>query len=98
MLTPDDIEIQDPPEDDQPYAGVLYVDNVLSMRKVRWAHAWTIKLGMVGPASQADHTQKTFHELIDEDEPRRWGTQLPNESVVKLGFTHTYWPKALRAH
>jgi hypothetical protein len=35
-------------EDDQPYAGILYVDNVLYVRKERWAHTWQLKLGVVG--------------------------------------------------
>ena len=29
MHTPDDIGEPDPPKDDQPYAGILYVDNVV---------------------------------------------------------------------
>ena len=32
MHTPDDITIPNPPADDQPYAGVLYIDSVLYAR------------------------------------------------------------------
>ena len=53
MHTPDDITIPNPPEDDQPYAGVLYVDSLLYARKERWTHVWELKLGVVGPDSQA---------------------------------------------
>jgi hypothetical protein len=87
MHTPDDIEDPDPPEDDQPYAGVLYVDSLLYARKERWAHAWELKLGVVGPASQADDTQREFHEFSGADEPLGWDTQLPNEALVNVGFT-----------
>jgi hypothetical protein len=87
MHTPDEIDEPNPPEDDQPYAGILYVDSVLYARKERWAHAWELKLGVVGPASQADDVQKEFHELIGEDEPLGWDTQLPNEPVINVTYT-----------
>jgi len=87
MHTPDDIQDPNPPEDDQPYAGVLYLDNVLYARKERWAHAWLLKLGVVGPASQADDVQKAFHDLVGGDEPLGWHTQLPDEPVINLGYT-----------
>jgi hypothetical protein len=90
MHTPDDITNPNPPEDDQPYAGVLYVDNLLYARKERWSHAWALKLGVVGPASQADDTQKWFHDLIGADEPLGWDTQLPDEPVINLGYTVAY--------
>lgn len=87
MHTSDDIEITNPPEGDQPYAGILYVDSVLYARSERWAHAWELKLGVVGPASQADNVQKDFHELIGGVEPRGWDTQLPDEPVINIGLT-----------
>ena len=87
MYTPDDISIPNPPTDDQPYAGVLYLDSVLYARKDRWVHAWELKLGVVGPASRAEHTQKDFHDLIGGQEPMGWDTQLPSEPVINLGYT-----------
>ena len=59
-------------------------------RRDRWAHAWQLRLGVVGPASQADSTQKWFHERIGADEPMGWHTQLPNEPVINVGYTGTY--------
>ena len=32
MFTPDDIELQNPPLDDQPYAGILYLDSIVYAR------------------------------------------------------------------
>lgn len=90
MHTPDDITLPDPPEDDQPYAGVLYVDSVLYARSKRWSHAWELKLGVVGPASQAEHVQKNFHDLVGGDEPMGWDTQLPDEPVINVGLTTAY--------
>ena len=87
MHTPDDIEDPTPPEDDQPYAGILYVDSLLYARKERWTHAWELKLGVVGPASQAEHVQKDFHDLVGGDEPMGWDTQLPDEPVINVSYT-----------
>ena len=80
MHTPDDITNPNPPVDDQPYAGVLYVDSMLYARKERWAHVWQLKLGVVGPASQADNVQQDFHDLVGGDEPMGWDTQLPERA------------------
>ncbi|MFH2065180.1 MAG: lipid A deacylase LpxR family protein [Pseudomonadota bacterium] len=87
MFTPDDIKDPNPSEDDQPYAGILYVDNLFYTHRERWSHAWNLKLGVVGPASQAEDAQKDFHDLIGADEPLGWHTQLPNEPVINLGYT-----------
>lgn len=90
MDTPDDDTLPNPPLDDQPYAGVLYVDSLLYAKKGRWAHVWELKLGVVGPASQAENVQKDFHDLIGSDEPMGWDTQLPNEPVINVGYTAAY--------
>lgn len=90
MHTPDEIEDPNPPASDQPYAGILYVDSVLYGRNGPWTHAWELKLGVVGPASQADNVQTEFHELIGGDEPMGWDTQLPDEPVINVGYTASY--------
>jgi hypothetical protein len=82
-----DILIADPSLDDQPYAGILYLDNVLYARTERWTNAWELKLGVVGPTSQAEELQKEFHEAIGADEPMGWETQLPDEPFINVGFT-----------
>lgn len=85
--TPDDIQEPHPGVDDQPYSGILFVDSTLYARRWDWTHAWQLRLGVVGPASQADDVQREFHSLIGVDEPQGWDTQLPNEPVVNLGYT-----------
>lgn len=87
MHTPDDITISDPPLDDQPYAGILYVDSMLYAKKDRWAHVWQLKLGVVGPASQAEDVQRDFHDLVGGDEPMGWDTQFPDEPIINVGYT-----------
>ena len=90
MHTPDDIKVANPPRDDQPYAGVLYLDNVVYARGERSTHAWQLRVGMVGPSSRADSVQRWWHKAIDADKPMGWDTQLPNELVVNVGYTGAY--------
>lgn len=90
MFTPDDIEDPHPPLDDQPYAGVLYLDSVVYAKSERWAHAWQLRIGVVGPASHADDTQRWFHDITGNPEPMGWSTQMPNEPIVNVGYTATY--------
>jgi lipid A 3-O-deacylase len=97
MHTPDEITDPNPPLDDQPYAGVLYVDSLLYAKKERWTHVWDLRLGVVGPDSRAEHTQKDFHDLVGGDEPMGWDTQLPNEPVINVGYTIAHLAAAGRA-
>jgi lipid A 3-O-deacylase len=90
MHTPDDITITNPPLDDQPYAGVLYLDNTIYAKGERSTHAWQLRVGVVGPASGAEKVQKRFHDVIGADEPMGWDTQLPNEPIVNVGYTGAY--------
>lgn len=90
MHTPDDITDPNPPIDDQPYAGVLYLDSTLYTRRERWHHIWSLRLGVVGPSSGAESTQREFHKLIGADEPKGWDTQLPNEPIINVTYTVGY--------
>jgi hypothetical protein len=67
MHTPNAITDPDPPLDDQPNAGVLYADNTFHVRRDRWGHTWNVRLGVVGPASQADQLQTWFHDVSTTD-------------------------------
>jgi len=90
MHTPDDISNPNPPLDDQPYAGILYLDSIVYARGHRVTHAWQLRVGVVGPASGAESTQKWFHDRTGGTEPMGWDTQLPNEPVINLGYTGAY--------
>lgn len=90
MHTPHDISDPDPPATDQPYAGVLYIDSVLAARGHQWEHRWSLRLGVVGPASQADEAQAWFHDLTGADEPMGWDDQLPNEPILNVGYDAAY--------
>jgi len=87
MHTPDDITDPDPPLDDQPYAGVLFVDSALHARHGRWGHTWNLRIGLVGPSSLAGQAQREWHGVIGAEMPRGWRTQLGDEPILNIDYT-----------
>ncbi len=88
--TPDEIDNPNPPEDDQPYSGVLYLDSMLYARGNHSLHTWSLRLGVVGPAAHADDVQKWYHDLSGNTKPEGWHTQLPNEPVVNVDYNYAH--------
>lgn len=87
MFTPDDIEVSELIVDDRPYAGWLYAGLALSVdahqdlfgTQYDSQDTLEVELGVVGPASLAEETQKFVHEIINSPEPKGWDNQLHNE-------------------
>lgn len=90
MYTPEDIEIPDPPFDDQPYAGWLYGSIGLIAETGQRLDQLGLTLGIVGPASLAEQTQKLIHEITGSPKPRGWDTQLKNEPGVILSYQRSW--------
>jgi hypothetical protein len=90
MYTPKDISLRNPPLDDQPYAGWLYGSAGLIAETGRRLDQLELTVGMVGPASLAEETQKRVHEIISSDEPQGWDTQLRNEPGLILTYQRSW--------
>lgn len=86
IFTPDDIRDPAPPEDTRPYAGWLYAGVGIVSEKDDQLDSLDLNIGMVGPASLAERTQKTWHDFIGSPEPLGWGTQLENEPGIVLTY------------
>ena len=84
MFTPNDIKIREPQPDDRPWAGYLYGGVALLSETPHTLDALELDVGIVGPASFAEQTQKKWHELIGSPEPEGWNSQLKNEPTVAL--------------
>lgn len=86
MFAPEDLSRSDVVAGEQPYAGWLYgsvgmvsdtgdtLDNVM------------LTVGMVGPLSYAEQTQKFVHHVLDSPHPEGWDNQLENEPGVILTY------------
>lgn len=85
--TPDRYRNPDPPLDDQPYAGVIYVDSILRTWFGRSASTWTLRLGMVGPSTHVGELQNGAHDIVGIAEAEGWDTQLSDEPILNVGYT-----------
>ena len=88
MQTPEDTEETEPILNDVPYAGLLAVQNSWIGYDDRDLFGFGWLLGIVGPASLAEPTQKGFHALINGDDPNGWSNQIDTEPVLNL-----YWER-----
>ena len=82
IQTPDDLDRSDLIEDDVPYAGVLVgTINVYSFNANKF-NGLQLVVGVVGPPSLAEQTQKAFHNK----DPKGWTHQLHTEPILNLNF------------
>jgi hypothetical protein len=79
IYTPDDITLRDPPEDDRPYAGWLYLAIAFHSKTEHRIDTFEFNLGVVGPPSLAEKTQRAIHRRVGGDRPRGWDHQLGTE-------------------
>ena len=95
MYTPSDITNPNPIPDDQPYAGWLYA-GLGFVSKITLKHSarhefirldrLELNIGVVGPLSGAEATQKIWHGLFGFRKPQGWGNQLRNEPGLVLTY------------
>lgn len=84
MVTPENISRANPDPDDVPYSGLLLFTNSYLHITDKYADLIRTSLGLVGPASGAETTQKFMHDLLGSDEPQGWDSQLHNELVFSF--------------
>lgn len=84
MITPKDISKMHPDPQDAPYAGMLFLRSTFISVHDNYADTISTTIGMVGPASGAEKTQKLIHKMTGSTRPRGWDYQLKNEPVARL--------------
>jgi len=92
IFTPDDISTPALQRDDRPYAGWLNLGfGIVAFHdgcngEPGRIDALELAIGVVGPWSQADDVQITWHDWIGAQEPRGWSNQLENEPGIVLTY------------
>ncbi len=86
MYTPRDITLAAPPLDDRPYAGWLYATIGLGIESAGQTDQFAFSVGVVGPASLAERSQKAIHDIMGSPDPQGWDTQLKNEPGIELAY------------
>ncbi|MES2739144.1 MAG: lipid A deacylase LpxR family protein [Verrucomicrobiota bacterium] len=86
MFTPMDTDARTLVQDQRPYAGWLYVGMGLIWKNERVKNSLVFNVGVVGPWSYAEETQRLVHEARDIDYPQGWDNQLGNEIGVNVSY------------
>ena len=86
IFTPHNLKLADPPPTDRPYAGFLYGAIGLVDDDGRNLDQLQIQLGVIGPASLAEDTQKWIHGIIHGQDPQGWSTQLRDEPGLVIQY------------
>jgi lipid A 3-O-deacylase len=84
MYTPERISVPAPQPDDRPWAGMLYYTGDFSFLSEDQTALTTItgQIGMVGPSSYAEETQKWIHSTFTGEPPLGWHNQIGQEVGV----------------
>jgi lipid A 3-O-deacylase len=88
MYTPSNLALTNPPPNQRPYAGFLYAAFGLIDENIDKSRLDQIELqiGVIGPMSLAEDTQKFIHRLINDRVPQGWHYQLRGEPGVILSY------------
>jgi lipid A 3-O-deacylase len=96
MYTPNDITIPTNQPDDQPYAGFLYGTATVTSDTGTTLDTFQVTLGVVGPSSFAEDTQRFVHDVVGSEDPRGWDNQLKDEPGLILSYERK-WRSAYEA-
>jgi hypothetical protein len=92
IFTPHNLHLVDPPLTDRPYAGFLYGAFGLADESgsegdvISNLDQLQVTLGVIGPASLAEDTQKFVHGIINATDPQGWSTQLRDEPGLIIQY------------
>jgi hypothetical protein len=84
IYTPTNLHLANPDPNDRPYAGFLYLGLGVINETPDQLDQAELDLGVVGPASQAEQTQKLVHRIIHDTIPQGWNYQIHNEPALVL--------------
>lgn len=69
---------------DRVFAGWLFAGLFAQRATTEQMEHFELKLGMIGPSTQAEYTQEMVHEIVGADAPKGWGKQLDDEFTIDV--------------
>jgi hypothetical protein len=84
MYTPNDKTRSDLIKDDRPFAGALMLSLGYNARRGDTLRTSQLRVGVVGPSSQARQVQNWWHDTVGVDRFNGWRHQLRDEPVLQL--------------
>jgi hypothetical protein len=86
MYTPENTQEGSLIKDDRPYAGIFYLAiGFYSKNQVRM-DSFEFDVGVVGPHSYAEETQRIVHQAIGSATAKGWEHQLEDEPIFNLAY------------
>lgn len=79
MFTPKNLSDPNPIPNDRPYAGWLYSSVGALYDNGKVLNSLMVTVGVVGPLSMGEQTQKFIHHQTDSPNPEGWDNQIHNE-------------------
>lgn len=86
MFAPEDLKSTTLVPNEQPYAGWLYGSLGMVSDTGKTLDNVMLTVGVVGPLSGAEQTQKFIHRLTDSQDPKGWDNQLKTEPGIILTY------------
>jgi len=102
MYTPIEDSLAMPAKSEHPWCGTLTAYRETWIRSSFYSEEvrTRIEIGVLGPASLNERSQRTVHRMINNDLPVGWDNQMPNEPMVNLyqDRYHLLWNGNLNEH
>jgi lipid A 3-O-deacylase len=84
IYTPRNIAVTNPDPLDRPYAGWSYLELAFVSKTVDVSDTISLQVGIVGPHSLSEDSQRIVHKWAGSARPRGWDYQLRDEIGVNL--------------
>ena len=93
IYTPEGLFSTDPPLDDRPYAGWLFMEAIAVRVSEDRSTSLGLELGLTGDPSFASPLHRWFHRSLGKHEPMGWGHQIPFEPAFTFKYeARRAWP------
>jgi hypothetical protein len=86
IYTPRDINTPTPDPTDRPYAGWSYLEMAFVSKTPGLSDTLGFQVGLIGPHSLSEDSQRIVHRLVREVRPEGWDYQLRDEIGVNLVY------------
>ncbi|MBL9192110.1 MAG: lipid A deacylase LpxR family protein [Opitutaceae bacterium] len=86
IYTPRDTRAKIPSPTDRPYAGWTYLEMAFVSKTKEISDTLSVQVGLIGPHSQAEDSQRIIHRWIKSAEPQGWDYQLRDEVGANLVY------------
>lgn len=96
IYTPKNIDTAQLLENDRPYAGWSYLAAALQTKNFDFLNTLELNIGIVGPSSLAEQSQKIMHKWLGDCEPQGWDNQINDELGLMIAW-QLFWRVASKS-